>query len=184
MKISTMLLAVVALLAVGSAFWLHTQRGEALKSAATAQADKAKSDAELKDVKQKLIASQTARKSAEDLAEKNKAMINVLKGNAKTHTAAMKQGQSKIAELSKSMAAMKDAKAAADKTAGDLRKSVARLNDTVASLQGKVKSLTTDLASSKSALSASEAAKSQLEASLAQEREARKAAEAKVAATQ
>lgn len=181
MKISSMLLVVITLLAVGSAFWLHTQRSEALNSATAALADKAKSEAELKDVKQKLIASEKARKSAEGLAEKNEAMINVLKGNAETNSAAMKKGESQIAELTRSLAAIKDAKAAADKSAGGLRSNVARLMDTVSSLQDKVKSLTSDLASSKAALTATEAAKSQLETLLAQEREARKAAEARVA---
>lgn len=177
MKISSMLLVVITLLAAGSAIWLHNQRSEALNSATAALADKAKSDAELKDVKQKLIASEKARKTAEGLAEKNTAMINVLKGNAETRTVAMKKGESEIAELTKSLAAIKAAKAAADKTAAGLR-------DTVSSLEGQVKALTTDLTSSKSALNAAEAAKAQLEAALAEEREARKAAEAKVAATQ
>lgn len=175
MKISSMLLVVITLLAAGSAFWLYTQRGEALESANQARAELAKLEAELKEVKQQLVASQKARKAAEGLAEKNSAMINVLKGNAENHTSAMSKSKAEIGELTKSITALKAAKAAADKSAGDLRSNAA-------DLQGKVAALTSELTSSKSALKAAEAAKSQLENLLQQEREARKAAEEKAAA--
>ena len=96
MKASTMLLAVVAILGVGSAIWMHTQRNEVIAQQAAAVRAQSKAEADLKSANEMLTTSKKEVSAA-------KAEIEKLKSASKQSASGLAASKAEIEKLTQNI---------------------------------------------------------------------------------
>ena len=168
MKASTMLLAVVAILGIGSAIWMHTQRNEVIAQQAAAVKAQSKAEADLKSVNEMLTASKkevtaakaeieklkSASKQSASGLEASKAEVEKLTQSVRTLEADNQKAKTEIDELKASAATSKAAITKAEKATATATSKASNLQSQLNKANAEIAKLKKEITSLKQALNA------------------------------